>query len=121
MKVYIVYSCYHYDDYKRAESSAEVCRVFTDEEKAYDFANNKLLLMFDDYANYNFSDLEDEDLFSKEHIISIINDKTKSKKEIYNWIQDNLYNNILCEPQYTMMPSHINYFVNSKIIDDEED
>jgi hypothetical protein len=155
MKVFIVYSCYHYDDYKRAHSASEVHRVFTNEEKAYDFANKKLLLMFDEYAKYNSSeckthiideyfklkngwiqceecgiqlnkdgtvDLDDKNnLFSKEHIISVINDTTKSKKEIYDWIQDNLYNNILCEPDYTMMPTHLNYFVISKTIDNDDE
>ena len=67
-------------------------------------------------------DLDDKNnLFSKEHIISVINDTTKSKKEIYDWIQDNLYNNILCEPDYTMMPTHINYFVSTKTIDNDDE
>ena len=52
MKVYIVYSCFHYDDYKRADSASEVHRVFTNEEKAYEFANNKLLLMFDEQEKH---------------------------------------------------------------------
>ena len=153
MKIYIVYNCFHYDDYKRADSESRIEKVFTDEEKAYDFANNKLLSMFEDYAKYtnNNSDcqthimneylknmsglmycveciasinedctlnLEDENnLFSRYHIISVANDKTKSKKEIYNWIQDNLYNNILNEAEYTMMPTHTNYFVHEENIE----
>ena len=152
MKIYIIYHCYHYDDYKRADSAAGIDKVFTNEDDAYDFANNKLLLMFEDYAKYttgnphcqthimneylkNMSglmyceecivsinedcklNLEHEDnLFSRYHIISVINDKTKSNKEIYRWIQDNLYDNILNKPEYTMMPSHINYFVHEENI-----
>jgi hypothetical protein len=147
MKVYIVYSCYHYDDYKRADSSASIEGVFKDENNAYDFAINKLLVMFKDRAKYNHEyidcenhkidkywkdkenylqceycgvsinedctiNLDDEDnLFSKEHILSVIIDKNKTKKEIYNWIQDNLYDNILISSEFTMMPTHTNYFV----------
>ena len=55
MKIYIVYNCYHYDDYKRADSSSGIEKIFTDKEKAYDFANNKLLLMFEDYAKYSLN------------------------------------------------------------------
>ncbi len=154
MKVYVVSYCYHYDDYKRADSASDVCKVFTDKEKAYEFANNELLLMFDKYAKYKYHgsecdnhiidecleiknngwiqcvncgvqlnedgtlDLDDEEnLFSKEHIISVMNDKTKSNQQIYDWIQDNLYDNILNEPEFTMMPTHVNYYVSEKIID----
>ncbi len=152
MKIYIVYYSYHYDDYKRADSSAGIEEVFTDEEEAYEFAIDKLLSMFDDYAKYNSEyiecenhvidkywkdkenylqcgycgnkikedctlDLEHEDnLFSEEHISSITNDETKTKKEIYNWIQENLYDNILHQPEFTMMPTHTNYFVYEKIL-----
>ncbi len=152
MKIYIVYYCYHYDDYKRADSGADIEEVFTNEEKAYELAIKKLILMFKDHARYSYDhlecnkhtidkywkdkenylqceycgnklkedctlDLEHEDnLFSKEHIMNIVNDKNKTKKEIYNWIQENLYDNILNEPEFTMMPTHTNYFVYEKNI-----
>lgn len=152
MKIYIVYYCYHNDDYKRAESGAGIEDVFKEEEKAYECAINNLMSMFEDYAKYNHEriecknhtidkywkdkenylqceycgnklkedctlDFEDEDnLFSEEHISAVINDKNKTKKEIYNWIQDNLYDNILNEPEFTMMPTHTNYYVYVKDI-----
>jgi hypothetical protein len=52
-------------------------------------------------------------------ILSVINDENRTKEDIYNWIQSNLYDNILEEPEFTMMPTHTNYLVASKIIDDK--
>jgi hypothetical protein len=69
MKVYIVYSLFHVDDYKRADSSADILKVFTDEDKAYNFAINKLLLMFEEFAIYSTyeEDSYKDNLFSKFH------------------------------------------------------
>lgn len=123
MKVYIVYSLFHYDDYKRADSSVDILKVFTDEDRAYNYAINKLLLMFEEFAIYSTyeEDSYKDNLFSKFHILSVINDENRTKEDIYNWIQFNLYDNILEEPEFTMMPTHINYLVTSKIIDNDDD
>ena len=122
MKVYIVYSLFHHDDY-RAYSSANVLKVFTYEDEAYNYAINKLLLMFEEFAIYSTyeEDSYKDNLFSKFHILSVINDENRTKEDIYNWIQFNLYDNILEEPEFTTMPTHVNYLVTSKIIDNDDE
>jgi hypothetical protein len=57
-------------------------------------------------------DLNDEDnLFSKYHLRKVFNDNKKTWKEKYDFIKDNLYKNILNKPEFTMQPTHENYFV----------
>ena len=58
MKVYIVHSYYHYDDYKRGESYSSVDGVFTTKDLAYECAIDNFKKMFDDYAKYNWSNNE---------------------------------------------------------------
>ena len=55
--------------------------------------------------NYN------DNKFSKLYIEFILDDINKTWKEKYDFIKVNLYVNILPNAEYTIQPTHINYFV----------
>ena len=61
--------------------------------------------------NCNLDLTHENNLFSKEHILSILDDENKSFKEKYDFIKDNLFDNILPQQEFTMMPTHYNYTV----------
>lgn len=114
VKVFVVYFFEHYDDYKRAESFGDVVDVFLNKEQAYKCAVDKFIEMFNEnITHYNMDVFEDYDMLTnKENILY----HTLSYIEKYNIIKDKLYSEILPQGEYTMQPTHRNYFVKEFII-----
>ena len=54
MKLYIVYYYYHYDDYKRADSFADVINVFLNSENAYQCAVENFMKKIRDKLSLNW-------------------------------------------------------------------
>jgi len=105
MKVYVVYFYEHYDDYKRADSYADIVNIFTIEHEAYKCAVEKFVEMFISYENTDFEDFDT--IANNQNILY----HTLSYKEKYDIIKDKLYTKILPEAEYTAQPTHHNYFV----------
>ena len=114
VKVFVVYFFEHYDDYKRAESFGDVIDVFIDEEQAYKCAVDKFIEMFkENITSYGMEEFDDYDMLTnKENILY----HALSYKEKYNIIKDKLYSEILPDAEYTMQPTHQNYFVKEFIV-----
>jgi len=103
---------------KEAPNFCEEHKFETDEdeediEKSYECLNcyytfiNENGKIIPDFNN------NDELYHSKEHILYILNDKTTSNKQKYNYIHNNLYE-IIGDGEFTLQPTHHLYFVEEK-------
>lgn len=108
--VYVVLRIYHYDDYKRAESDANVCGVFKAPDDAYKFAIDNIIKHLPDYLhNYD----EGGKPVAMEEVMAIYKEDI-AMKEKYEKITEKAWK-LLGEPQYTMQPSHEMFTVSSWI------
>ena len=49
--------------------------------------------------------------FSEEHLNIILTDVSTTAEQKYDYIMENLYENILPQPEYSLQPTHTRYFV----------
>jgi len=114
MNVFVVYFFEHYDDYKKSKSFGDIIDVFSNEEQAYKCAVDKFIEMFNEnITRYGMDEFEDYDMLTnRENILY----HTLSYKEKYDIIKDKLYSEMLPQGDYTMQPTHQNYFVKEFIV-----
>lgn len=75
--VFVVYKEYHYDCYKRAETTMRICQVFTKEEAAYEYC---FLKQVDDLEEYVHPDMDVE-----HHKTCAWLDFVKTLKNYHSW------------------------------------
>ncbi|KAG0220874.1 hypothetical protein BGX31_010449 [Mortierella sp. GBA43] len=103
MKVYSITSMYHYDDYKRAETTSRILKITRDEESAYMFAHNNQLEVMGRYIEKEPGE-EYKRVDGEPWVIS------------YHKLIEH-FDNLLCEPQFTMMASQHRYLVEEHMVE----
>ncbi|KAF9428285.1 hypothetical protein BGZ94_002873 [Podila epigama] len=112
MNVYIVTKMYHGDDYKCLETNFKIVKVTRDKEKAYELAHNKQLeymRCYEDVAEENDENKGDSPTYSR-------NGKDESWEVSYLKLIE-LFDEILPEPEFTLMASQTRYQVHEHTVE----
>ena len=119
--LFVVYLHQHIDDYKRADSFANVLKIFRSKDKACeycvkllekDFDKEKLFEYMEEDDDFDEKDEDDLDEDIKEHKIFL--DKTNNFITRYEIVSNNFskfFGDFEGYGEFTMLPSHTMYYI----------